>query len=132
MQRHVLGGAGMQGAGRADLGGEARALPGALSDAALDDARLRDQHVHQIAARHQVKQEVQVQLVLRTAGTRLLLMLSCFFLSMSMVCSLRCKGKTDGVLRQVRSSARHIVSCRGYSIQAILRAVWNLSDECVD
>ena len=52
----------------ADLGGKAGALPGALSDAALDDARLRDQHVHQVPARHQVKEKVQVQLVLHTQG----------------------------------------------------------------
>ena len=53
---------------RTDLGGEAGALPGALSYAALDDARLRNQHIHQVPARHQVKQKVQMQLVLRTQG----------------------------------------------------------------
>jgi hypothetical protein len=30
----------------------------------VDDARLGHQHVHEVAARHQVKQEVQVLLVL--------------------------------------------------------------------
>ena len=54
------------------LGRKAGALPGALGDAALDDARLRHQHIHQIAPGHQIKQEVQVQLVLRARKPTLL------------------------------------------------------------
>ena len=54
---------------RTDLGGEAGALPRCPELwRALDDARLRNQHIHQVPALHQVKQKVQMQLVLRTQG----------------------------------------------------------------
>ncbi len=48
----------------AHFGREAGAAPGALRDAALDDLGLRHQHIHQVAAVHQVEQEVKMVLVL--------------------------------------------------------------------
>ncbi len=49
---------------RGHLGGKAGAFPGALGDAALYDARLGHEHIHEVAPRHEVEQEVEVKLVL--------------------------------------------------------------------
>ena len=46
------------------LGGEAGPPPGPLGDAPLDDLGLSHQHIHQVTAVHEVKQEVEVVLVL--------------------------------------------------------------------
>ena len=46
------------------LGGKAGSSPGSLGDSALDDLGLRHQHIHEISTAHEVKQEVQVVLVL--------------------------------------------------------------------
>ena len=49
---------------RGYLGGEAGSPPGTLGDAPLDDLGLSHQHIHQVSPVHEVKQEVQVVLVL--------------------------------------------------------------------
>lgn len=46
------------------LGGKAGPPPGTLGDAPLDDLGLCHQHVHEVTPIHEVKQEVQVVLVL--------------------------------------------------------------------
>ena len=44
--------------------GKAGSSPGTLGNATLDDLGLSNQHVHEVTARHEVKEEVQVVLVL--------------------------------------------------------------------
>lgn len=46
------------------LGGKAGSSPGALGDAAFDDLGLSNQDIHEIPTRHEVKEEVQMVLVL--------------------------------------------------------------------
>ena len=52
------------GGGQIHLGGKAGPPPGPLRDAPLDDLGLGHQHIHQVTAIHEVKQEVEVVLVL--------------------------------------------------------------------
>lgn len=46
------------------LGGKASSPPGTLGDAPLDDLGLSNQHIHEVTTIHEIKQEVEVVLVL--------------------------------------------------------------------
>jgi len=61
----AMGGGVCREGGRGYLGSKAGLPEDALGDAAFDDLGLRHQHVHEVAPSHQVKQKVQVVLVLQ-------------------------------------------------------------------